>query len=188
MCVLNISKQSESPGFPSIPQSLPVTGYGWHTLSSYLELCSSRGRVDLLQAALLHEIQTLGYVAPFTFLFLSFFFFFFFFFRDRVSLCSLGCPGTHSVDQAGLELRNPPASASSVLRLKVYMRHHARPLLFTFYPFGLSVSWLSPLPSPLLTFLTWPSSGSCSLWTFPETLPLAVVSLTSTINFLLHHT
>jgi hypothetical protein len=31
-------------------------------------------------------------------------------FRDRVSLCSPGCPGTHSVDQAGLELRNPPAS------------------------------------------------------------------------------
>jgi hypothetical protein len=27
--------------------------------------------------------------------------------------------GTHSVDQAGLELRNPPASASQVLRLKV---------------------------------------------------------------------
>jgi hypothetical protein len=26
------------------------------------------------------------------------------FFRDRVSLCSPGCPGTHSVDQAGLEL------------------------------------------------------------------------------------
>jgi hypothetical protein len=25
---------------------------------------------------------------------------------------SSGCPGTHSVDQAGLELRNPPASAS----------------------------------------------------------------------------
>jgi hypothetical protein len=28
------------------------------------------------------------------------------------------CPGTHSVDQAGLELRNPPASASQVLGLK----------------------------------------------------------------------
>jgi hypothetical protein len=26
-------------------------------------------------------------------------------FRDRVSLCSPGCPGTHSVDQAGLELK-----------------------------------------------------------------------------------
>jgi hypothetical protein len=41
-----------------------------------------------------------------------------FFFRDRVSLCSPGCPGTHFVDQAGLELRNPPASASRVLGLK----------------------------------------------------------------------
>jgi hypothetical protein len=39
-------------------------------------------------------------------------------FRDRVSLRSPGCPGTHFVDQAGLELRNPPASASPVLRLK----------------------------------------------------------------------
>jgi hypothetical protein len=29
------------------------------------------------------------------------------FFLDRVSLYSPGCLGTHSVDQAGLELRNP---------------------------------------------------------------------------------
>ena len=42
----------------------------------------------------------------------------FFVFRDRVSLYTLGCPGTHFVDQAGLELRNPPASASQVLGLK----------------------------------------------------------------------
>jgi hypothetical protein len=41
-------------------------------------------------------------------------------FRDRVSLCSPSCPGTHSVDQAGLELRNPPASASRVLGLKAW--------------------------------------------------------------------
>jgi hypothetical protein len=41
-----------------------------------------------------------------------------FFFRDRVSLYSPGCPGAHFVDQAGLELRNPPASASRVLGLK----------------------------------------------------------------------
>ena len=39
--------------------------------------------------------------------------------RDRVSLCSPGCPGTHSVDLAGLELRNLSASASQVLGLKV---------------------------------------------------------------------
>ena len=39
-------------------------------------------------------------------------------FRDRLSLYSSGCPGIHSVDQAALELRNPPASASQVLGLK----------------------------------------------------------------------
>ncbi|GAB1294326.1 Ceroid-lipofuscinosis, neuronal 6 [Apodemus speciosus] len=46
-------------------------------------------------------------------------------YRDRVSLCSPGCPGTHSVDQAGLELRNPPASASPSAGIKG-VRHHAR--------------------------------------------------------------
>jgi hypothetical protein len=40
------------------------------------------------------------------------------FFENRVSLYSPGCPGIHSVDQAGLELRNLPASASQVLGLK----------------------------------------------------------------------
>jgi hypothetical protein len=43
-----------------------------------------------------------------------------FVFWDRVSLYSPGCPGTHFVDQAGLELRNPPASASQVLGLKAF--------------------------------------------------------------------
>jgi hypothetical protein len=46
-------------------------------------------------------------------------FFLFLFFRDRVSLYSPGCPGTHFIDQTGLELRNPPASASQVLGLKM---------------------------------------------------------------------
>jgi hypothetical protein len=32
------------------------------------------------------------------------FFFFFLVFQDRVSLCSPDCPGTHFIDQAGLEL------------------------------------------------------------------------------------
>jgi hypothetical protein len=36
-----------------------------------------------------------------------------------VSLCSPGFPGTHAVDLTGLELRNPPASASQVLGLKI---------------------------------------------------------------------
>ena len=39
-------------------------------------------------------------------------------FQDRVSMCSPGCPGTHFVDQTGLELRDPPASASQVLGSK----------------------------------------------------------------------
>jgi hypothetical protein len=50
-------------------------------------------------------------------------FFFFFGFQDRVSLYSPGCPGTHFVDQAGLELRNTHASDSQVLGLKAYTNH-----------------------------------------------------------------
>jgi hypothetical protein len=52
-------------------------------------------------------------------LLLFFWFLVFWFFWDRVSLYSPGCPGTHFVNQAGLELRNPPSSASGVLVLKV---------------------------------------------------------------------
>jgi hypothetical protein len=53
--------------------------------------------------------------------------FFFLVFRDRVSLYTLGFPGTHFIDQAGLELRNPPASVG----IKG-IRHPAqlKPLLF----------------------------------------------------------
>jgi hypothetical protein len=40
-------------------------------------------------------------------------------YQGKVSLYSPGCLGTYSVDQAVLELRNPPASASQVLELKV---------------------------------------------------------------------
>ena len=42
-------------------------------------------------------------------------FFFFLVLRGRVSLYSPGCPGTHFVDQAGLELKNSPASACATL-------------------------------------------------------------------------
>ena len=50
--------------------------------------------------------------------FVLFFVFCFLFFPDRVSLCNPCCPGTHSVDQAGIELRNVTASATQVLGLK----------------------------------------------------------------------
>jgi hypothetical protein len=63
-------------------------------------------------------ISTLGYFCFVLFLFFLFFIFVVVVFQDRVSLCSPGCHGTHSVDQAGIELRNPPASASQVLGLK----------------------------------------------------------------------
>jgi len=36
---------------------------------------------------------------------------FFVWFFETVSLCSLGCSGTHSVDHIGLKLRNPPGSS-----------------------------------------------------------------------------
>jgi hypothetical protein len=55
----------------------------------------------------------------FCFVLFCFVLFCFVLFSDRVSLCSPGCSGTHSVDQAGLKLRNLPASASQVLRLKL---------------------------------------------------------------------
>ena len=45
--------------------------------------------------------------------------FFVFVFQDRASLCGFGSARTHFVDQAGLELRDPLASASHVLGLKV---------------------------------------------------------------------
>ena len=64
--------------------------------------------------------QKEGLFLFFVFLFFLFpFFFFLLFFLDRVSLYSPGFPGTHFVDQAGLKLRNLPASASQVLGLKV---------------------------------------------------------------------
>jgi hypothetical protein len=48
----------------------------------------------------------------------------------ETGLCSPVCPGTHSVDQADLELRNLPASASQVLGLKACA---TTPGLFIFY-------------------------------------------------------
>jgi hypothetical protein len=52
-----------------------------------------------------HLPANLDYMGPRGFcLFVCFCFCLVLFFRDRVSLCSPGCPETHSVDQVGLEL------------------------------------------------------------------------------------
>lgn len=42
---------------------------------------------------------------------------------ETVSLCVPGCPGTHCVDHAVLELRNSPVSASPSAGLKGEHRH-----------------------------------------------------------------
>lgn len=47
------------------------------------------------------------------------FFFFFFLLLNRVSLCSPGCTGAHSIDQAS-KSRDPPATVSLVLKIKVF--------------------------------------------------------------------
>jgi hypothetical protein len=66
--------------------------------------------------------------------------------RDRVSLP--GCSGTHSVDQAGLELRNPPASASQVLELKACPSTAQLGFFLIILP-SLLVNWLLTLPLDL---------------------------------------
>jgi len=48
----------------------------------------------------------------------------FLFFQDRVSLCSLGCPGTHSVDQSGFELREIHLPLLLSARIKAVVHHH----------------------------------------------------------------
>ena len=57
--------------------------------------------------------------------------FLFFIFRDRVSLYTPGCPGTHSVDQAGFELRNLPASTSQSAGITGVCHHRPARCLFS---------------------------------------------------------
>ena len=67
-------------------------------------------------------------------------------FQDRVSLCSPGCPRTHSVDQAGLELRS---ACLYLPKAGIKGRCHHRPaqsFFFFFFPsifgLGFSLVWL----------------------------------------------
>jgi hypothetical protein len=54
------------------------------------------------------------------------------FFETGFPLCSPDYPGTHSVDQAGLKLRNLPASASPVLGLKACATTPSGPASFKY--------------------------------------------------------
>ena len=63
-------------------------------------------------------------------------------FQDRVSLCSPGCPGAHFVDQAGLELRNPPASCLPSAGVKGVRHHCLASIIFIIRIKGLE-RWLS---------------------------------------------
>jgi hypothetical protein len=98
-------------------------------------------------------------------------------FQDRVSLYSPGCPGTHFVDQAGLELRNPPASASQVLGSKACSTTTQLFLSFIISPFLILLIWMLSIYllvslaknfSVLLIFLKNNS------W-FTQTLPYSLV-------------
>jgi hypothetical protein len=68
------------------------------------------------------------------------------FFRDRVSLYSPGCLGTHFVDLASLELRNSPASATQVLGLKACTTTPGRNLVFNgvFFMYANQIDLASP--------------------------------------------
>jgi hypothetical protein len=76
---------------------------------------------------------------------LGVFFLLVFGFPDRVSLCSPGCPGTHSVEQAGLKFRNPPASASQVLGLKACATTAQQPLVLSsaFQEYSTHKMWMN---------------------------------------------
>jgi hypothetical protein len=81
-------------------------------------------------------------------------------FQDRVSLCSSDCPGTRAVDQAGLELRNPPASLSQMLGLKASATMPSLTINFVSY-------WYT------YASLRTPDSDITTQWS----IPLAVTSI-----------
>ena len=101
---------------PTRKRKAPLT----HSLTHSLTLnqpCPAISRIS--KDRIFWTVFTWLDISKFWFWFWWFFVFLFvFFLPDRVSLCSPGCP-VLCVDQAVLKLRNPSASASQVLELKV---------------------------------------------------------------------
>jgi hypothetical protein len=90
------------------------------------------------------------------------------FFRDRVSLYSPTCPGTHFVDQASLELRNPPASASRVLGVKACATTpgvHNMLLVFRLFIFFTKVTQLPRIVCVCMCVCVFNNSILC-VWVF----------------------
>jgi hypothetical protein len=112
-------------------------------------------------------------------------------FQGRVSLYSPGCPGTHFVDQAGLELRNPPASVSQVLAGIKERRVPPQPgpgsfclhLCLDCSLFAIHLGTTIPVktasilslhcPSGSFPFLSLPSS--CESWSYPILSNLSLI-------------
>jgi hypothetical protein len=103
-----------SEGYKEIPYLLPSHPVHTHTYTLSKPPASASSELGGPVSAMAPSPSMI----LFSYIFCLFVCFLFFVFRDRVSLNSPGCPGTHFVDQAGLGLRNAPASASRVLGLK----------------------------------------------------------------------
>jgi hypothetical protein len=74
------------------------------------------------------------------------------FLQDRVYLCSPGCLGTHSVDQAGFKFKNSPAS--QVLGLKACTT--AWPVrVFFFNALFVGQKMVVDLDLQVVSYLTW---------------------------------
>jgi len=74
-----------------------------HSHTTHIHTFNRRGKSVFLSVAIVKELGRGGRISSKGLWFL----FCFGYFWDRVSLCSPGCPGTHSVDQAGQGLRCP---------------------------------------------------------------------------------
>jgi hypothetical protein len=97
--------------------------WGWELNSGPLEeqsvLLTAEPTLQLFSIIFSFFFFSFSFFYFILFLFIYLFIYLFLVFQYRVFLCSSGCPGTHSVHQVGLEFRNPSASASQVLGLKV---------------------------------------------------------------------
>jgi hypothetical protein len=115
--VLSPSLSALGPCLPSLCNAGSVLSSSEKSLSLELHIIFGSSLAFLLVVSVAEKEKTRSagncYWSEWDFMLFSFcfvfsFFFFFFFFKDRISLCSFGCPGTHPVDQTGLKFRELP--------------------------------------------------------------------------------